>query len=129
MEEPFSMNLRELLKKYGNKVGLHLKAVRKYTRQLLLALRLLKKCNIVHADIKPDNILVRNVDLLSQRHLIRLTSLVLCSNCAILARREQSSSRRLHLTSSRASIERLRSVSFTCLLLSESQLFIAVFES
>lgn len=52
------MNLRELLKKYGNKVGLHMKAVRKYARQLLLALRLLKKCSIVHADIKPDNILV-----------------------------------------------------------------------
>ncbi|GMR53618.1 hypothetical protein PMAYCL1PPCAC_23813 [Pristionchus mayeri] len=56
--ENLSMNLRELLKKYGNKVGLHMKAVRKYARQLLLALRLLKKCNIVHADIKPDNILV-----------------------------------------------------------------------
>ncbi|GMT28532.1 hypothetical protein PFISCL1PPCAC_19829 [Pristionchus fissidentatus] len=56
--ENLAMNLRELLKKYGNKVGLHMKAVRKYARQLLLALRLLKKCGIVHADIKPDNILV-----------------------------------------------------------------------
>jgi serine/threonine protein kinase len=52
------MNLRELLKKYGNKVGLHIKAVRSYAQQLLLALKLLKKCNIIHADIKPDNILV-----------------------------------------------------------------------
>jgi serine/threonine protein kinase len=51
------MNLRELLKKYGNNVGLHLNAVRSYARQLLSALKLLKKCNIVHADIKPDNIL------------------------------------------------------------------------
>ncbi|GMR54868.1 hypothetical protein PMAYCL1PPCAC_25063 [Pristionchus mayeri] len=53
-----SMNLRELLKKYGVKVGLSLSAVRRYSRQLLLALKLLKKCGIVHADIKPDNILV-----------------------------------------------------------------------
>jgi len=54
----FSMNLREVLKKYGNNVGLHIKAVRSYTQQMLLALRLLKKCGIIHADIKPDNILV-----------------------------------------------------------------------
>ncbi|KAI6189568.1 CMGC/DYRK/PRP4 protein kinase [Aphelenchoides bicaudatus] len=56
--ENLSMNLRELLKKYGNNVGLHLNAVRNYARQLLSALKLLKKCNIIHADIKPDNILV-----------------------------------------------------------------------
>ncbi|MCP9259896.1 Serine/threonine-protein kinase PRP4-like protein [Dirofilaria immitis] len=35
------MNLRELLKKYGNSVGLHMKAVRSYTQQLLMALRYL----------------------------------------------------------------------------------------
>lgn len=52
------MNLREVLKKYGNNVGLHFKAVRSYTHQLLLALKLFKKIGIMHADIKPDNILV-----------------------------------------------------------------------
>ena len=46
------MNLRELLKKYG-KDGLHIKAVRYYAHQLLLALKLLKKCNIIHGDLKP----------------------------------------------------------------------------
>lgn len=56
--EPMSMNLREVLKKYGKDVGLHIKAVRSYTQQLLFALKLLKKCQILHADIKPDNILV-----------------------------------------------------------------------
>ena len=55
------MNLRELLKKYGNNVGLHMKAVRSYAQQLLLALKLLKRCNILHADIKPDNILVSTI--------------------------------------------------------------------
>lgn len=52
------MNLREVLKKYGKDVGIHIKAVRSYTQQLLLALKHMKKCNILHADIKPDNILV-----------------------------------------------------------------------
>ena len=52
------MNLREVLKKYGNNVGLHMKAVRSYAQQLLLALKLLKKCSLLHQDVKPDNILV-----------------------------------------------------------------------
>lgn len=53
-----SMNLREVLKRYGKDVGINIKAVRIYAQQLFLALSLLKKCNILHADIKPDNILV-----------------------------------------------------------------------
>lgn len=57
------MNLREVLKKYGKNVGLHIKAVRSYTQQLLLALKLLKKTGILHADIKPDNILVNENNL------------------------------------------------------------------
>ena len=53
------MNLREVLKKYGQNVGLHYKAVRSYSQQLFLALKLMKKTGVIHADIKPDNILVR----------------------------------------------------------------------
>jgi serine/threonine protein kinase len=56
--ESLSMNLREVLKKYGKDIGLHIKAVRSYSHQLFMALKLLKKCSILHADIKPDNILV-----------------------------------------------------------------------
>ena len=56
--ESLSMNLREVLKKYGKNVGIHIVAVRSYANQLLMALKLLKRCNIIHADIKPDNILV-----------------------------------------------------------------------
>ena len=52
------MNAREVLKRYGKNVGLHIKAVRSYTQQLLLALKLMKRCGVLHADIKPDNILV-----------------------------------------------------------------------
>jgi len=62
--EHLSMNLREVLKKYGKNVGLHIKAVRSYAQQLLLALKIMKKSNIVHADIKPDNILVNDSKLL-----------------------------------------------------------------
>uniref|UniRef100_A0AC35UFN7 Protein kinase domain-containing protein n=1 Tax=Rhabditophanes sp. KR3021 TaxID=114890 RepID=A0AC35UFN7_9BILA len=56
--ENLHMNLREVLKKHGFNVGLHLIAVRTYAHQLFLALKLLRKCSILHADIKPDNILV-----------------------------------------------------------------------
>ncbi|CAG8465721.1 12007_t:CDS:10 [Ambispora gerdemannii] len=56
--ESLSMNLREVLKKFGKDVGINIKAVRIYAQQLFSALSLLKKCNILHADIKPDNILV-----------------------------------------------------------------------
>lgn len=52
------MNLREVLRKYGKDVGLHIKAVRSYTQQMLLALKLMKRCSILHSDIKPDNMLV-----------------------------------------------------------------------
>lgn len=54
----FSMNLRDVIKRFGKDVGLNIRAVRAYAHQLFLAMSLLRKCNIMHADIKPDNILV-----------------------------------------------------------------------
>lgn len=56
--ENLSLNLRELLKKFGRDVGINLKAIRAYSQQLFLGLSLLKKCQYIHADLKPDNILV-----------------------------------------------------------------------
>lgn len=51
-------NLREVLKKFGRDVGIDLQAVRIYAQQIFKGLGLLRKCNILHADLKPDNILV-----------------------------------------------------------------------
>ena len=56
--ENLSINLREVLKKFGRDVGINLRAVRLYAHQMFLGLSLLRKCNIIHADLKPDNILV-----------------------------------------------------------------------
>ena len=56
--EALDMNLREVVKKFGRDVGINLKAVRTYSYQLLRALKLLRTCQILHADIKPDNILL-----------------------------------------------------------------------
>lgn len=53
-----SINLREVLKKFGRDVGINLKAVRAYAQQMFMGLSLLRKCNILHADLKPDNVLV-----------------------------------------------------------------------
>ncbi|KZT11177.1 kinase-like protein [Laetiporus sulphureus 93-53] len=68
--ESMSMNLRDVVKRFGKDVGLNIKAVRAYAHQLFLALSLLRKCNIMHADIKPDNILVND-----QKTLLKLCDL------------------------------------------------------
>lgn len=52
------MDLRSVIKKFGKENGLNIKAVRVYAQHLFQALALLQKCNIIHADIKPDNMLV-----------------------------------------------------------------------
>lgn len=52
------LNLREVVKRYGKDVGINLKAVRAYAHQMFLGLALMKKCNLMHADLKPDNVLV-----------------------------------------------------------------------
>ena len=56
--ESMHANLREVLKKYGRDVGINIKGVRSYTIQMLTALKHLETCGVVHADIKPDNVLV-----------------------------------------------------------------------
>merc|ERR1719453_712638 len=51
-------NLRAALKKYTKDKGMSLRAVRAYSKQLLVALHHIHRCDIIHADIKPDNILI-----------------------------------------------------------------------
>ncbi|KAJ2990341.1 hypothetical protein NUW58_g3000 [Xylaria curta] len=62
--ENLSLNLREVLRKFGNNIGINLSATRAYAHQIFVALAHFRKCSIIHADLKPDNILVnetRNV--------------------------------------------------------------------
>ncbi|ATY65492.1 serine threonine kinase (Prp4) [Cordyceps militaris] len=56
--ESLSMNLREVLRKFGNNVGINLSATRTYAYQIFVSLAHMRKCSIIHADLKPDNILV-----------------------------------------------------------------------
>lgn len=56
--ECLELNLRETLHKYGRHVGLSLDGVCLYGRQLFTALALLHKMKLIHADLKPDNIMV-----------------------------------------------------------------------
>lgn len=68
--ESLHMNLRELVRTVGRNVGLNLRAVRVFAQHLFLSLSLLAQCNVLHADIKPDNILIND-----RKTLIKLCDL------------------------------------------------------
>ncbi|KAG6009297.1 hypothetical protein E4U21_002901 [Claviceps maximensis] len=68
--ENLSMNLREVLRKFGNNVGINLAATRTYAYQAFVALAHMRKCSIIHADLKPDNILVNE-----QRNMLKICDL------------------------------------------------------
>lgn len=50
------MDMREVIKKYGRDIGITIMAVKIYAKQLFVALKHLKSLKILHADLKPDNI-------------------------------------------------------------------------
>ncbi|EEY60905.1 serine/threonine protein kinase [Phytophthora infestans T30-4] len=56
--EPMQMNVREAMKKFGGKGGISIQAVRVFSKHLLLALSHLEASGVIHADIKPDNMLL-----------------------------------------------------------------------
>lgn len=56
--EHMSKNLRDLLKEETNGHGLALPAVRTYAKQMFLGLQHLQNCQVIHLDLKPDNVLV-----------------------------------------------------------------------
>jgi serine/threonine-protein kinase PRP4 len=58
--EPMEMNLRELTRKVGVGRGIKIDAVAQLALQMLIALRHLQTTGVLHADIKPDNILINH---------------------------------------------------------------------
>ncbi|KAI5360462.1 putative serine/threonine-protein kinase, active [Septoria linicola] len=56
--EGLEMDLRETLKKFGRDIGINPEAIQIYARQMFLALLHMKNTEVLHADLKPDNILV-----------------------------------------------------------------------
>ncbi|KJZ73329.1 hypothetical protein HIM_07333 [Hirsutella minnesotensis 3608] len=58
--EGMEMNLRDVLRKFGHNVGINLEATRKFARQIFIALDHMRKNDIIHADLKPDNILIND---------------------------------------------------------------------
>ncbi|CAK9048735.1 Serine/threonine-protein kinase PRP4 homolog (PRP4 pre-mRNA-processing factor 4 homolog) [Durusdinium trenchii] len=56
--ECMAEDLRGALKKYTKNRGMSIMAVKGYTKQLLIGVRHMHKFNIIHADLKPDNILI-----------------------------------------------------------------------
>ena len=56
--EGLEMDLRETLKKFGRDIGIRPEAIQVYARQMFLALLHMKNTEVLHADLKPDNILV-----------------------------------------------------------------------
>jgi len=51
-------DMRFALQKYGQGGGLPLPTLAQYVRQIFLGLRTLRKLKVVHADLKPDNVLM-----------------------------------------------------------------------
>jgi serine/threonine protein kinase len=68
--EKYDANLRDVIKKYGKGVGINITAVRSYGKQMLIALAHMAKCSIMHADIKPDNMLVNKA-----RNIVKICDL------------------------------------------------------
>lgn len=56
--EHMSKNLRDLLKEETNGHGLALPAVKMYAKQMFNGLQHLQNCQVIHLDLKPDNVLV-----------------------------------------------------------------------
>ena len=58
--EAMHQNLRSALRQHGHRRGIQMDAVKIYARQMFIALRYLERLNIMHADLKPDNIVVND---------------------------------------------------------------------
>lgn len=73
------MDMREVIRKYGRDIGITITAVKIYAKQLFVALKYLKSLKVLHADLKPDNIVTNQ-----QKTVLKLCDFGRCSKSQLL---------------------------------------------